>query len=86
LRHEAINAWFTRNDRNFDSWQAVYSGYEVKDVAKVFEENQRMWSNKAEVKSTPTLFFNGRKLPASVQVEDLVQFTRFSTQKAESLN
>jgi hypothetical protein len=86
LRHEAINAWFTRNDRNFDSWQAVYSGYEVKDVAKVFEENQRMWSNEAEVKSTPTLFFNGRKLPASVQVEDLVQFTRFSTQKAESLN
>jgi hypothetical protein len=86
LRHKAIDDWFARNDRNFDAWQTIYSEYEEKDVATVFETDQRMWSNEAEVKSTPTIFFNGRELPDSVQVEDLVQLTRFSLQEVESFN
>lgn len=85
-QHKAMDAWFERNDRNFEVWQKAYADFPENNIAKVWEEDQRTWSNEAEVKSTPTLFFNGRKLPAAVQVEDLVQLTRFSTQIAESLN
>lgn len=78
LQHEAISQWFAQNDRNVEKWAAAYTAYPEKEIARVFENEQRLWCNEAEVRQTPTLFFNGKTLPSSVQVEDIIPITRFS--------
>lgn len=85
-QHHALDAWFARNDQNFEAWYKALAATEEKEVARLWETEHRTWANEAEIKSTPTLFFNGQLLPQLIQVEDLALYTRFSHQTAEAFN
>ena len=60
----AISSWYNRNDGNFENWNQQYLNYSEKDISEIFREDQRQWADEAQIKSTPTLFFNGFKLPS----------------------
>ncbi len=71
LQEEATSLWYRNNNRNFDNWNKRYHDFEEKEVAELFRKEQKQWSDDAEIKSTPTLFYNGKKLPNIIKVEDL---------------
>ncbi len=71
LQEEATSFWYRNNNRNFDAWNKRYHNFEEKEVAELFRKEQKQWSDEAEIKSTPTLFYNGKKLPNIIKVEDL---------------
>ncbi len=71
LQEEATSLWYRNNNRNFDDWNKKYIQFEEKELAELFRKEQKQWSDEAEIKSTPTLFYNGRKLPNVFKVEDL---------------
>ena len=73
LQHTAIDAWFELESRNVEIWQQAFITYPEREVANVWIKEQREWANNAEARSTPTLFFNGYKMPAALQPEDLVE-------------
>lgn len=71
LQEEATSEWYHSNNRNFDDWNKKYLEHEEKEVAELFRKEQRQWNDDAEIKSTPTLFYNGKSLPHIIKVEDL---------------
>lgn len=77
-QHEAISSWVKRNDKNFEIWNEPYRHIKEKDIAKVWQLDQRDWALDAEVKSTPTIFFDGYLLPDFLKIEDLQYATNFT--------
>ncbi|SOE19577.1 Peptidase C39 family protein [Spirosomataceae bacterium TFI 002] len=71
MQEEAISEWYNSNNRNFNDWNKKYLNVEEKEVAELFRREQKQWNDDAEIKSTPTLFYDGKKLPMIIKVEDL---------------
>lgn len=57
--HRVLNDWYS--SMNYESFIQKYkpNGIEVSDILK----QHKVWSNAVNIKGTPTLFINGRKLP-----------------------
>lgn len=70
-QHQAITDWSSNNNRNFNQWNKPYININEKDIAKIWQKEHSIWTNEAEVKRTPTLFFNGYLLPNIIKVEEL---------------
>lgn len=75
-QHQAITEWSRNNNQNFDQWNKPYISINEKDVAQIWQDEHRNWANEAEVKRTPTLFFNGYMLPTIIKVEELEYVTQ----------
>jgi hypothetical protein len=71
LKAIALHEWFGRNDKNFDRWNKGYIEYESGDSNNYIQALHLNWANEAEVNSTPSLFFEDRKLSSSFNLEDL---------------
>ena len=68
---DGLHTWFSRNDKNFEKWNAAYSQYENGDQINRIQAQHLNWTNTAEVQATPTLFINGKMLPSMIKLEDL---------------
>ncbi|CAN1525891.1 Thioredoxin-like fold [Spirosomataceae bacterium] len=75
LKAIALHEWFGRNDKNFDRWNEGFQAYETRKETRNIQDNHNSWANLAEIKGTPTVFFNNRLMLAMVQLEDLSHFT-----------
>ncbi|SDT43497.1 Thioredoxin [Mucilaginibacter mallensis] len=64
----ALDDWY--ENKNYESWTKRHP---VKNLASYSEalQKQSEWCSIAEVAATPTIFINGRKLPANYQPEDI---------------
>ncbi len=71
----ALNAWFSRNDKNFEKWNSSFFEIATCKETKDIQGYHNLWANMAEIKGTPTLFYNNSLLPEMVKLEDLSHFT-----------
>jgi uncharacterized membrane protein/glutaredoxin len=69
----ALNDWYEQKQKNFKIWAKEYPVEKRADTSE-FLEAQKEWCKMVEIKSTPTLFLNGRRLPNTYQPEDLKYF------------
>lgn len=83
LREEAMSRWYHQNDKNFDQWNEPYSMYAETDSATDLQKKHNEWINRAEVKGTPTLYLNGRQLPADLNVNELAKMLQFLSNSKE---
>ncbi|MEO8948262.1 MAG: thioredoxin domain-containing protein [Mucilaginibacter sp.] len=70
---KAVDDWYEQKQRDFDTWSKKHSN--IKSIPT--DESiaiQRDWCNLTDIKATPTLFINGRKLSENYQPEDLKYF------------
>ena len=76
--HEAMNYWYLTEDRNYETLESKFPiNQELLEKQKNRIDNMREWCDKAEVYYTPTIYFNGKKLPASYEIEDLYSLKYF---------
>lgn len=70
-----LDDWYSSNNFNKDSFFNKYTF--DRDDSKILLElkKQKEWIGSLDSFSTPTVFFNGYKLPESYSVEDLVYFS-----------
>ena len=76
LHHSALHKWFKMNDNNFQKWNEDFLEIESKKEVIHVQKYHNDWAIKAEVKGTPTLFFNKKLLTNMVKVEDLGYFSK----------
>jgi len=69
---KALNDWYEQKYKDYESWAKSYPvrGYESHSAL----EKQREWCTLVEIKSTPAIFINGRRLPQNYQPEDIKYF------------
>lgn len=72
LQRKALQIWFGRNDKNFEKWNYNFLDYETQKDTKNIQEYHSFWINQAEVKGTPTIFFNNKVIPTLLTLEDLI--------------
>ena len=77
LVHKALTDWFSPNDTlstgKFDRWQQRYHDIDevTRRTAVGVLDQQMQWARSHEIIGTPTLYFNGHRLPYGLQLEDL---------------
>lgn len=67
---EALHDWYKSDEKSIYKWQQKLGVIENNE-AKTIIEQQQIWCELAQVTSTPTMYFNGFKIPELYQVEDL---------------
>lgn len=76
--HEAMNYWYLTEDRNYETLSSRFPITEESlENQKDRIDKMRDWCDKADVYYTPTIYFNGKKLPASYEIEDLYSLKSF---------
>ncbi|MBL7842547.1 MAG: thioredoxin domain-containing protein [Cyclobacteriaceae bacterium] len=69
-----LASWFSANGRaNIDRWMAQNPLSEVSNVEKTDSilKNHADWCKRINIKATPTIFINGKKVPEEFSVSDL---------------
>jgi len=69
---KAMHDWYEQKQKNYEAWANSYPT-EISDTGQQLQK-QRDWCKLTEIKGTPTLFLNGRRLPKNYQPEDLKYF------------
>lgn len=70
---KAMDDWYEQKQKNYQTWAKTYPKPHNAVNAEALEK-QREWCKITEVKGTPTLFLNGRRLPNNYQPEDIKYF------------
>jgi len=70
---QAIDDWFAQKQINYYKWVEAYPVNDDDSTQKIIDK-QKQWCKTTGIKSTPTLFINGRKLPAVYSVKDIKHF------------
>jgi protein-disulfide isomerase len=71
VQAEGLHSWFEKNDKNFEKWNLNYDDSKNGDQNNNIQAQHLNWADAAEVQSTPTLFFNDKKLPSVIKLEDI---------------
>jgi len=67
---KAINGWYDQKKKNYELWKKDYPATEP-IVAFDALSKQNEWCRIAGINSTPSIFINGRRLPAIYQPDDV---------------
>lgn len=73
MTHEALCSWYQSSQRDFANWEKQFPidyGGDENDLLK----KQKEWCERSKIAATPTVFINGRRLPATYSIEDLKYF------------
>lgn len=73
LLKNALDDWYEQKQKNYKAWAKLYPVTDRSDVSPQLEA-QKEWCKMTEIKGTPTIFINGRRLPQNYQPEDLRYF------------
>jgi len=71
LKH-ALDDWYEQKQKDYDAWAKQYPVIAANNTDAL--QKQMEWCKLAEIKGTPTIFINGRKLPKPYQTEDIKYF------------
>lgn len=71
----ALHRWFNINDKNFEKWNEGFQTYKTQKETRNIQDYHNFWSNTAEIKVTPTIFYNNRLLPDMIKLENLSHYT-----------
>lgn len=69
----AINDWYSRKNKDFDSWASLYPANITRE-SEIIYKKQVEWCKLIDVEYTPTILINGYKLPKPYQLEDIKYF------------
>ena len=72
---EGLHLWFARNDKNFHNWNESFQTFDTHEETQKIQDYHNFWANMAEIKGTPTIFYNNRLIPEIVKLEDISQAT-----------
>lgn len=67
-KRKTLHDWY--NDMSFEKFSAMHPLKNENDVQEILKQNEE-WSNKSEIKFTPTIFINGYQLPGQYRASDL---------------
>lgn len=70
LVKNALTDWYSQNEKNYKNWARKYP-VELNDSLDNIVNVQKDWCELVEIEVTPTIFFNGYKLPEPYQVDDI---------------
>jgi len=70
---KALNDWYEHKHKDYESWAKSYPVIKEHTSHSALEK-QKEWCTLVEIKSTPTIFINGRRLPQNYQPEDIKYF------------
>ncbi len=76
-QQQAVMEWSKSNNQNFDHWNKPYTDVNEREVSQIWQIEQHNWVNNAEIRRTPTLFFDGCLLPSIIKVEELAYLTQY---------
>lgn len=75
-----MNEWYQNGKDNTKEFYAKYP-FDPNDEKIIAElESHKSWLDKTKIKATPTILFNGYKLPDKYKPEDLIHFTEINLQ------
>lgn len=70
---KALDDWYDQKQKDYGAWANVHHAATIINMHNELEA-QKEWCKMVEIKGTPTLFLNGRRLPKNYQPEDLEYF------------
>jgi protein-disulfide isomerase len=70
---KALDTWYELKIKDFAAWAKVHPKTTTVENDGILEKH-REWCALTEIKGTPTLFLNGRKIPQDYKPEDLKYF------------
>lgn len=70
---DAVNQWYSKGSKDFNRWVGKFPT-EVDERAKELVSPHKAWCDMAGVTFTPTIFFNGHKIPEPYKLEDIRNF------------
>jgi uncharacterized membrane protein/glutaredoxin len=62
LVKQALSAWYKQKQKNYESWASAYP-VKIGEAGHEGLQKQKQWCDMTKVNQTPTIFFNGVKLP-----------------------
>jgi uncharacterized membrane protein len=68
---KGMNLWYEKDFKSIEEWQAEMEIYDINNEAIKQVINSNRWCEIAEIKATPTIFFNNRELPLLYNLNDL---------------
>ncbi len=71
-----LHSWFSRNDKNYEFWVTEFENSYNDFVNNNILDQHLNWVNLAEVKATPSLFFNGKNVSEALKLEDIIFFAK----------
>ncbi|MDN5285037.1 MAG: hypothetical protein JWR38_1311 [Mucilaginibacter sp.] len=66
----ALHDWYSQEQKDYESWAKAYPA-SLDDVYQQKMDKQKEWCEIAEITATPTLLFNGRRLPENYKLQDI---------------
>lgn len=63
-----LHGWFKH--MNYEKFTAFFSNTQMIDVNSILQQHEK-WSKHSDIRFTPTIFINGRELPAGYTVADI---------------
>jgi len=75
-KKEILNDWFEL--MNLELWQIKWHSDKVIELNSKIESHSN-WISKSNIKFTPTVFMNGRKIPDRYNIDDIDQIVPFIT-------
>lgn len=76
-RSPALDAWYAMEEKSLNKWSKQF-GTTDDETTKPTVELHQSWCDLAAVSVTPTLYWNGYKLPEVYQIKDLKHFTHIT--------
>jgi protein-disulfide isomerase/uncharacterized membrane protein len=70
---KALDDWYEQKQKNYEAWSKEHPVTVIIDNTEALEKNKQ-WCKTTEIRATPTIFINGRKLPKPYQTEDIKYF------------
>jgi uncharacterized membrane protein len=70
---KALDDWYEQKQKDYDAWAKEHP-MTIQTPNTGALEKQKEWCKLTEIKGTPTIFINGRKLPKPYQTEDIKYF------------
>lgn len=72
LKKNLLDSWYKGKDLSFSDWQKHNQNHlSISADALSIINDHSIWCNAAKIKGTPTIYFNGYKLPHGYEVKDL---------------
>jgi uncharacterized membrane protein len=80
----ALHEWYFNEDRNIEKWQKRLGIVNTESKSKTLEQHV-IWVEAAKIEGTPTIYFDGFKIPKLYGIEDLNKFLKILPTNCQTL-
>ncbi len=73
----ALDSWFRLEEKEYKIWKLIYPIEKTEQMSFDIVNSHFNWCMKSKIRSTPTLFINGYKLPEVYTIEDFQRISKY---------